>query len=155
MGGTGFHPVQPHCRTVHGVPGGQGRVVCVCVCACVYTNKYQDGYRKYTHNTHTSLIRPTAENTKKKKSRQKLKNRRLRTSKIKRTGNYGPIQNAKAKQSFRPKDPGVQREKSPQRDHDQDLKTPKIPGTLTNNADQSGVAKCQMAGRERNGADEA
>ena len=53
------------------------------------------------------------------------------------------------------KNPGVQREKYPQRDHDQDLKTPKIPGTLTNNADQSGVAKCQMAGRERNGADEA
>ena len=70
-------------------------------------------------------------------------------------GDYGPAQNTKAKQNFRPKDPGVHKDKSPQRDHDQDLKTPKIPGTLTNNADQSGVAKCQMAGRERNGADEA
>ena len=154
MGGTGFHPVQPHCRTVHGVPGGQGRVVCVCVCVCVYEQVPGRVQKIHTQHTHTSLIRPMAENTK-KKSRQKLKNRRLRTSKIKRTGNYRPIQNAKAKQNFRPKNPGVQREKSPQRDHDQDLKTPKIPGTLTNNADQSGVAKCQMAGRERNGADEA
>ena len=73
----------------------------------------------------------------------------------KRTGAQGPIQNAKTKQKISGQKTPAYKGKSPQRDHDQDLKTPKIPGTLTNNADQSGVAKCQMAGRERNGADEA